>query len=361
MRLIDPAGLVRRDIVVARGYPFALDIVPGFETSSNIACRRTDPVIDVRIALEIFTGYAEPMAAIDILIDFGEKIALIEVYWIGLGSRCAIATNVAHVFEFMALPVSALDQEFRIVGACCHRGVRAPAPVGIVIDALGYSAPTTPVGQKILRIERLQLHDTAQCARAVAAGIGALGDVDRRKPIEIHGVQPARIAARVGQPRHPYAVDRRQNAGLIKAPQVDAIVPGVEIDASIDTAPKIFETLDHALLNLLPVGHGSQRGFFSLGSFRPGAFYDDGFEFDIFTGVRGVLRSRCARAQTNRHQRTGAATQQARTQSLLSHIPVPQTQRECLAGFTSHENIVVGQWLAERMKSVFSRRTNVHY
>jgi hypothetical protein len=79
MRLIDPAGLVRRYIVVARGYPLALDIVPRFETSSNVACRRTDLVVDVRIALEIFAGYAKPMAAIDVLINLGEKIALVEV------------------------------------------------------------------------------------------------------------------------------------------------------------------------------------------------------------------------------------------------------------------------------------------
>ena len=96
--------------------------------SANITRCRTDQVVAVRSRLD-FAGYAKAMAAIDILIELCEKVALVEINRIWFRPRCAKTANVSHTFFFMALRVPALDKQFGVVGARCPRDICSPAPV----------------------------------------------------------------------------------------------------------------------------------------------------------------------------------------------------------------------------------------
>ncbi len=176
--LIQPTGVVWRYKVIGRGDALAIHFLTGFQRAVLIACRCALHVLCIFVTIEQFTRDADPVSAVDVLMELYQNVLLIEIRRIFIGSGCTIAANRSFVFGLMALFISALNQQPSVIETARDGGVVAPASVATVVCALRHRAVIFPSINDIFWIERLQFNDTPQRTRTEAAGIRALGDID---------------------------------------------------------------------------------------------------------------------------------------------------------------------------------------
>ena len=217
------------------------------------------------------------MAAVHALLQLEQEAALAVVLGRGLVAARAVAAHVAAVVHRVPVAQAGLHQpESVFMDLAGQRRVGAPAAVGGVVVGLGQRAEALAILQQVGRIERAQVGDAGDRARAAAAAasVGAAHDVQARQAVEVHRLQSALHAARaIVQPGQADAVHAGQHAVLVQATDIDAVGQAIEIDARLDAPAEVAPVAHLQFVQALAVGAAlpSGRGRLPSPSTRTGS------------------------------------------------------------------------------------------
>ena len=248
------------------------------------------------------------MAALNILMEFREHVALIEIHRIGDGAIRLVTADGALIVALVALLVATLNHEPAVSGAN-RRGSRpADAFIRAVVGGFEYSAVGPAVLDQVFGIQRPDIDHAAECPGSIAARIRALGNVESGNAVEVIGIDAALgVVAGVGEPRLADAVEKGENPVVAETAQIDAVRGCVVVHTGIDAAGKVFEGEDLSLVQRLAVGClGERRGICGF----PFSLYADGFQCGSSAGASFL--GECADGLTGK-KREGAAAREDET------------------------------------------------